>query len=167
MNFIFQCNDFVEVQMYPPYQRWNKYLVYKFTPPLVCVSKFNLFQLVHINLTNFINSKCTSELKLAHSVQKCVLRDTLLGMPRLATRASTHVKWTPNRQSSIFRTAFDDYWSLDSDEIKEIFSKRHILITRCPTASNWRWSSECMSRLAPLHAKIQLQGKYYLQSNYS
>jgi len=33
MNFIFQCNDFVEVQMYPPYQRWNKYLVYKFTPP--------------------------------------------------------------------------------------------------------------------------------------
>jgi len=118
-------------------------------------------------LTNFINSKHSSELILADRVQKYVLKDSLWGMPRLATPASALVKWTSNRQSSIFHTTFDDYQNLDSDEIMEIFSKRHILITHCPAASNWMWSSECMSRLAPLHAKIQLQGENSLQSNYS
>jgi len=86
--------------------------------------------------------------------------DSTLSIPDLSLPTSTDHTTSYANQSSIFHTTYAEFIHLSGDEVREVFASRHILILDCPTAMHWDWSAECMSKLAPLHARIQLQGSF-------
>lgn len=61
--------------------------------------------------------------------------------------------------SCVFRVAYDDLRIMDKTTVRNIFRRRHILVTGTPLLEDWLWNEECMSLLGPLDKYVPVQSK--------
>lgn len=62
--------------------------------------------------------------------------------------------------SCVFRVHYDVLRRMSKTAVRDIFKRRHILVTNCPLVDDWVFNEECLGELGPLHQFIPVQGKH-------
>ena len=96
------------------------------------------------------------EVKVLENVQQLVEECYVDGRPRHHLPAAHNPATTTD--SIFFVSSLQDYNKLSEEEIQDIFSLRHIIVTDIPTRE-YPWNQETLSKLGSLQQQREIQGE--------
>ena len=75
--------------------------------------------------------------------------------------AAQSLQYEPQEtRSCIFRCTAQEFGKMTDEDIRAVFSERHILVTGHPLAESWNWDVKSMQRLRAPWCTVEAQGAY-------